>query len=210
MILSGDFLFSGMLTPDQQINLYTASLEFVAKTNDEARRMSEAITQLRFSDPSTICGPLSVAIYQSAGLLDPGISPRRFFLLNPDLDQDRQILSIAFPRDTYTDTRYRVKINKFNWLENPLVPGDFVYLYAGRQGNFEHMLVVTRVDYQGRAYSVTNYNTEAGFLIDEVMLYDVLDPAAGIFAQWTLKEEQLLGSTGFAGFEVWRRKAPIP
>jgi hypothetical protein len=199
-----------MLTPDQQINLYSTSLEFVAKTNEESTRISEAITGLRFSDPSTICGPLTVAIYQSAGLLDPGFSPRRFFLLNPDLDQDRQIISSAFPSDTHTDTRYRVKINNFNWVENPLLPGDFVYLYAGSQGNFEHMLVVTRVDARGRAFSVTNYNTDTGFLIDEVMLYDALDPSAGIFAQWTRKEEQLLGSTGFAGFEVWRRKAPIP
>ena len=68
------------------------------------------------------------------------------------------------------------------------------------------MLVVNRVDSQGRAYSVTNYNTEEGFVINEVMLYDPNDPSAGIFAQWTKREKQLLGSTGFAGYEVWRLK----
>lgn len=66
------------------------------------------------------------------------------------------------------------------------------------------MLIVTRVDYQGRAYSVTNHDTEEGFIIDEVMLYDPRDPSVGIFAQWTRREKQVLGSTGFAGFEVWR------
>jgi hypothetical protein len=69
------------------------------------------------------------------------------------------------------------------------MPGDFVYIYSGTQGNFEHMLVVNRVDYQGRAYSVTNYNTEKGFIIDEVLLYDPNDPTVGIFEQWAKREK---------------------
>jgi hypothetical protein len=68
------------------------------------------------------------------------------------------------------------------------------------------MLVVTRVDSQGRAYSVTNYNTEQGFVINEALLYDPADSNAGLFSQWTEKQFQKLGSTGYAGFEVWRLK----
>ena len=68
------------------------------------------------------------------------------------------------------------------------------------------MLVVNRVDSQGRAYSVTNYNTEQGFIIDEALLYDPADSNAGLFSQWTEKQFQKLGSTGYAGFEVWRLK----
>lgn len=68
------------------------------------------------------------------------------------------------------------------------------------------MLVVTRVDSLGRAYSVTNYNTEQGFIIDEALLYDPADSNAGLFSQWTEKQFAKLGSTGFAGYEVWRLK----
>jgi hypothetical protein len=99
-----------------------------------------------------------------------------------------------------------VRIDQEDWLTNPLLPGDFVYLYAGTGGNFEHMLVVTRVDSQGRAYSVTNFNTDQGFIINEALLYDPADPNAGLFSQWTEKQFAKLGSTGYAGYEVWRLK----
>jgi len=36
------------------------------------------------------------------------------------------------------------------------------------------------------------------------MLYDPADPHAGIFSTWTRQQFATLGSTGFAGFEVWR------
>jgi hypothetical protein len=60
------------------------------------------------------------------------------------------------------------------------------------------------VDAQGRTYAVTNYGTPEGYMIAEVMLYDPLDPMAGIFHTWTKQRDQVLGSTGFGGFEIWR------
>jgi hypothetical protein len=70
------------------------------------------------------------------------------------------------------------------------------------------MLVVNRVDGLGRAYAVTNFGTTDGYIIDEVMLYDPTDPDAGMFRVWTEKQNALLGSTGFGGFEVWRLRSP--
>lgn len=201
---SGELSIIGPLTRTQQLNLYNASLTFIAPTYAESKKMSVEINGLRFSDPNNTCGPLSIAILQKAQIINTENVPHDFFLINPDNGLDRQLLEKTFPNEHYVNTRYKIKLNEVDWQAQPLMPGDFLYIYAGEQGNFEHMLVVTRVDQAGRAYSVTNYNTEEGFIINEVMLYDPADPSAGIFAQWTKRKDQLLGSTGFAGFEVWR------
>ena len=207
MIANGELAFTGPLTQEQQIKLYEGSLSFIAPTYEQSKRMSVLINQLRFSDPNTTCGPLSIAILQKAGILSEDLVPHDFFLINPDLGKDRATIKSVFLPEKYSDTRYKVRIDQENWWSaNPLVPGDFVYIYSGTGGNFEHMLVVTRVDSLGRAYSVTNYNTEQGFIIDEVLLYDPTDSNAGLFSQWTERQFAKLGSTGFAGYEVWRLK----
>jgi hypothetical protein len=129
-----------------------------------------------------------------------------FFLINPDLGKDQAIIESVFSQEKYSGTRYKVRIDQVDWAANPLLPGDFVYIYSGTGGNFEHMFVVNRVDSQGRAYSVNNYNTEQGFIINEVLLYDPADSNAGMFSKWTEKQFAKLGSTGYAGFKVWRLK----
>ena len=206
MIANGEIAITGPLTQEQQIRLYEASLFFIAPTYKESKKMSVLINQARFSDPSTTCGPLSIAILQKAGIFSADLVAHDFFLINPDLGKDRIVIKSVFTPEQYTDTRYKVRIDQEDWNANPLMPGDFVYIYAGTGGNFEHMLVVNRVDSQGRAYSVTNYNTEQGFVIDEALLYDPADSNAGLFSQWTEKQFAKLGSTGYAGYEVWRLK----
>ncbi len=71
------------------------------------------------------------------------------------------------------------------------------------------MLVVTRVDGNGRAYAVTNHATSDGFVIDEVMLYDPAKPGLGKFSEWTNRQNNNNGRTGFGGFELWRLIHPI-
>ena len=88
------------------------------------------------------------------------------------------------------------------------MPGDFLFIWHGSWGNFDHMLVVNRVDSQQRAYAVTNYGTEQGYVIAETLLYDPNDPTAGIFHIWTRERDAILGSTGFGGFDLWRRRTP--
>ena len=205
-IASGEIAIMGPLTREQQLKLYEASLFFIAPTYKESKKMSELINNARFSDPNTTCGPLSIAILKKAGILSEDLVAHDFFLINPDLGKDRSVIKNVFPSEQYTDTRYKVRIDQFDWRANPLVPGDFIYIYSGTGGNFEHMLVVNRVDSQGRAYAVTNYDTEQGFVIDEALLYDPADSNAGLFSRWTEKQFQKLGSTGYAGYEVWRLK----
>ena len=56
----------------------------------------------------------------------------------------------------------------------------------------------------GRVYAVTNHLTSNGFIISEVLLYDPNDPNAGMFPAWTARPNAETGSTGFAGYELWR------
>jgi hypothetical protein len=110
----------------------------------------------------------------------------------------------VFPADLYNHLTIATPINTVDWDAAPLEPGDFVFIWHGTGGNFDHMLVVNRVDRQGRAYSVTNFGTSDGYIIAETMLYDPADPSAGIFHEWTKEKDAILGSTGFGGYEIWR------
>ena len=204
LLLRGDLTITGPRTEAEQIRLYETSLQFTASTFSDARRLGEQINGKGYGSPTLICGPLSISILSAAGLVQSGIVPYNFWLLNPDDKSAREKLATVFPANTYDHTRIKVRIDQIDWKANPLMPGDFVYLYAGGGGNFEHMLVVNRVDSAGRAYSVTNYNAGDGFVIQEVMLYDPSDPNVGMFHEWTKRQWQKTGSTGYDGLEFWR------
>jgi hypothetical protein len=180
----------------------------VRETSTESRMLGEKINGPGYGAPSDICGPLSITILQDAGIIDAEIDPHIFWLLNPDVWDDRRLLAKAFPPEKFDTFRMRVKLDKVDWNKTPLYPGDFVYIYAGSGGNFEHMLVVNRVDSEGRTYAVTNRNTENGFIISEVLLYHPAKSSVGMFPVWTERPNKLMGATGFGGFEVWRVRVP--
>ena len=208
MLNWGGLIFTGPLTNEQQIALYRSSLNYVQTTPEDSRRMARAINGVGYGDPTNICGPLAVAILRDAGLMTSTITPHDFWLLNPLAATDAQLLREAFPADAYDYSRTLTPINKFDWRTSPLQPGDFLFIWHGSGGNFDHMLVVTRVDKDSRAYTVTNYGTPGGYMLGEVLLYDPADPTLGMFHTWTQEREAILGSTGFGGFELWRRRSP--
>jgi hypothetical protein len=193
---------------EQQVNLFSSSVKFIRSTTKESHQLGNLINGMGYGAPSDICGPLSIAILQDAGIVRGSLDPHAFWLLNPDVPDDRRLLNVAFPPILFENIHYNLKLDEVDWNESPLYPGDFLYIYAGSFGNFEHMLVVNRVDTEGRAYSVTNYNTTDGFIIAETLLYDPADPTAGIFPLWTARPYAKMGATGFGGFEVWRYRLP--
>ena len=197
-----------VLTSQQQQRLQDASKDYIALTPADGIRMARSLNIIKDDgDPTNVCGPLSIAILRDAGLLDPYIKIRDFWLLNPDIN--RKLLDQTFPSDRYEHFQFSSPLNEMDWDTFPLKPGDFLYLYAGPGGTFEHMLVVTRVDNAGRAFSVTNHATPDGFVIDEVLLYDPAQPETGKFFEWTVRRNNKLGSTGFGGFELWRLAVPF-
>lgn len=208
MLNSGGMIFSGPLTDQQQISLYKASIYYIAITQADSIRVSKEINGVRYGNPSNTCGPLAVAILRDAGLIYGPVVPHDFWLLNPFIPDDRAKLTKLFPDTLYNHMVITTPLNKINWSLTPLEPGDFLYIHAGGGGNFDHMLTVNRVDDKLRAYSVTNFDTPDGFIIDERVLYDPADPTAGLFHDWTKEQFSLLGSTGFGGIEIWRLRAP--
>ena len=210
LLQDGTLSQAGPLELSEQLRVYEASLKYVSISTEKSQLLGEQINGPGYGSPSNICAPLSISILQEAGILSPDFNPHDFWLLNPDDAGDRKLLAEAFPPEKYGNYRTRVKLDQIDWNLTPLYPGDFVYLYAGKGGNFEHVLVVNRVDARGRAYAVTNHNTENGFVISEVLLYDPNQPGVGMFSVWTAWPRARLGSTGFAGFEVWRLRSQAP
>ena len=204
MLESGQIQFTGPLSAEQQINLYNASVQYIAATTRGSLYLSKEINGVKYGNASNTCGPLAIAILRDAGILSQEVVPHDFWLLNPAVPNDRRLLNRTFPVERFLHAETKYPITKIDWKAFPLLPGDFIYIKSGTGGNFDHMLTVNRVDARGRAYAVTNYATEFGFVITEVMLYDPNDSKAGIFHTWTQKPNQMLGSTGFGGFEVWR------
>jgi len=198
-------IFPGPLNGEEQAQLHAASLHYVAPDYYASKAIGEEINGVGYGYPSNICGPLAIAILQDAYLVSAKIDPYEFWLLNPDVYEDRLKLERAFPDERFSRLRTKTPINEYDWETFPLLPGDFLYLYSGSRGNFEHMLAVTRVDEIGRAYAVTNHKTEeSGFIITEELLYDPNNPGEGLFYEWTEREKAELGSTGFGGFQLWR------
>lgn len=205
---SGQLFFFGPLTDDQQIGLYQSSLGYIAPTSKQSIFLAKELNGLEYGNPSNTCGPLAISILRDAGLVNPEINPHDFWLLNPNIASGRTLLNTVFPANRYDDFRFKTPLNKFDWTSFYLQPGDFMYIYHGTGGNFDHMLVVNRVDSQLRAYAVTNFDTPTGFVMNEVLLYDPAAPTAGIFSTWTQTPFAILGSTGFGGFEIWRLHKP--
>lgn len=195
--------------PAWQGTLQAASLSYLANSPDAALTIAHALGYAQgHGDPNNMCGPLAIAILRDAGLISKYVDPQAFWLWRPD--KNPGLAETTFPADRFAHYQFSEALNQFDFKSFPLQPGDFLYLYAGNTLSYEHMLVVTRVDEAGRAYSVTNIKTNAGFNVQEVMLYDPNQPGAGQFYQWTDPQNIKVGLTGTGGFDLWRMTSAPP
>jgi len=204
-------VYLGALTAEQRETLNTIAQSYISLTPEEAQTTAIDLNFIgRNANPATMCGPLSIAILQQAGLVDPALKLSDFWYLDPRPGQDEKFLQTVFPPERFEKIEQPLSIGEVDYAANPLYPGDFLYLFAGDSGSFEHVLVVSRVDDAGRAYAVTNVNTADGaVIIAEVMLYDPAEPGVGQFYEWTDWENRYIGRTGYGGFWLWRPLAPI-
>lgn len=201
-----------VLTQIQRDRLYKASLEYLAENEYEAVYIARSMEYVKNEGhPATMCGPLAIGLLRDAVLVDRYVDLQSFWLLNPRNEYTvRGVLEKYFPREHYQWYKTDTPVNYFDFKEFPLYTGDFVYLFAGAGGTFEHMITVTRVDDSGRAYSVTTRENSNGYSISEVMLYDPNNPGEGFFYEVTDRSNKDFGLTGFGGFWMWRRLTPIP
>jgi hypothetical protein len=205
---SGALVLTGPLPNAKQVALYRASIGYAQANAKDSIEESKKINGVGYGDPTNICGPLAIAILRDAGIISPDINPHDFWLLNPVFASDQRKLLAAFPPGLFVHIIDPTPLNKIDWNVAPLQPGDFLFIWHGSWGNFDHMLVVSRVDSSGRAFAVTNFGTPQGFVIQETMLYDPADRSQGIFHTWTQARDQPLGSTGYGGYELWRARGP--
>ena len=187
--------------------LRQAASAYHADTAEEADAVARQLHYVdgRTESASLMCGPLAAAILRDAGLLPNDFGPvqdlHSYWLANPKVDGRPWTL---FSRRDYELFQFTTPIKQFDFLAWALRPGDFVYTYSRRVG-FEHMFIVTEVDEEGRAYTVTNqYQIDKTYRIQRYLLYDPADPTAGII-QNELSNPRL-GRTGLIGFDVLRRR----
>lgn len=191
-------------TPDPQKRLQTAAQQYLAPGPTEAAQVARQLDFLGDQGhPSNMCGPLAIAILRDAGYLPQGINLHDFWLFKPGEPYARRLMEQYFPSKRYEHIVIETPLNQTDWRTQPLLPGDFIFIHAGRKGDFSHMLVVTRADVYGRPYTVTNYRTSAGFVIQEQLLYDQFDPTNGLFYQW-IRADSPFARTGLGGIEIWR------
>lgn len=201
-----------------QEKLWQASLDFLAFTPEDADQVARRIDFASGPHESAdnACGPLTVAILKAGGYLPEDASEHDMWLLcpreeNPECHGMETLQRLFFPVDDYDYIRIEESVGTYDWEENPLEPGDWLYLFVmkgiSNYRGFDHMIVVTRVDENGAAYSVTNIDYGEGFVITEALLYDPDNPGEGLFYDLTndhLRKE--LGMTGTAGFLLIRAK----
>jgi len=194
-------------TPDmaavQLQHLYEASLKYLAETDAETWQVAASLAYAPLGGyPSNMCGPLAISILKDTGIVSQAADLHDFWLLNPE--EDGRLLQSTFPAGQFEWLHSDQPIDKIDYNQFPLRAGDLVYIYSGFQGDYSHILAVTRVDAGGRAYSVTNNFTEAGFVVLEYLLYDPAIPGTGIFYAWPDFANRELGLTGFGGMDIWR------
>jgi hypothetical protein len=202
--------FPAVLSEEQAQRLHTAALTYLAENEPDAIKMAKSMNFLGVNGyPSTMCGPLAIAILRDAGLLDAAVSLRDFFYMDPRPGLNDQLVADTFPEELFKKIEINQPVNSVDYSQNPLMAGDFIYLFSGARGNFDHIITVDYVDAKGRAYAMTNLNTSKGYIITEVMLYDPANPGVGQLYDWTDKKNSALGLTGFGGMWIWRlRETP--
>ncbi len=196
---------SDVLSEAQKRALMRSSLHFLAPDEESANRVALEIDFIEGLNEhsSNMCGPLSISIMRNAGLLGSWVEPRDFWLLNPR--EDLRTASNVFPSLLYDWFHFEEAVSEFDFSTFPLLAGDLIYLHAKPGDTYEHILVVNRVDAFGRAYTISNFFTESGTIIEERLLYDPSRPQRGQFERWANRSlRKLNGNTGGAGFRLWR------
>ena len=200
--------------------IHQASVKYLASNFEEAVAVAREInfTEGDTEHPNNMCGPLAAAIMRDGGYLPPESEPKEMWLLCARTREDneachgtRDLERKFFSKDDYDYVRVEDSVGKYDWKANPLQVGDWLYLYVlkgiSNFEGFDHMLVVSRIDERGRAYSVTNNNHGEGFVIREELLYDPNRPGTGLFYELTNDDlRQELGMTGTWGFLIVRAK----
>ncbi|MEN6529566.1 MAG: serine hydrolase [Anaerolineaceae bacterium] len=203
-----------VLSDDQLKLLEHAAKRYISDTPEKAVATVRELNYATGADASLSCGPLAFAILQDAGLISPYFNLREFWLASPFPDKNKELFLEVFPSERYEWVRDTTPMTLMDFTTDPLLPGDLLYVLGG---NYHHMFVVTRVEADGRAYSVQNIASgylngdpeDSRFVIAETLLYDPNQPGEGVVYQWANRANWKLGLIGLDGYFRFRPIIPI-
>ncbi len=192
-----------VLSNSQREKLILVSQKLITQNEEDTFVIAKSLDYATYPHPRTLSGPLAISILREAGLVSKYIDLRDFWLLNiRDSYTVRIVLEKNFPAEDYLWTRNIKALTDIDFNEFPLYSGDLLYLYAGYSGNFEQILVVNRVDLDGKVFAVSvDFSNTEDYLIQELMLYDPNTPGEGYFYD-IAKEFKNGNITGEGGFQL--------
>lgn len=197
-------LINQLQIPSWAARLKDVAASYEANTSEAAGKIAQEIDFIEGENvegSSTMCGPLSAAMLRDAGLLEGDVNLASFWLPDPLRNGRPWSLFDLEEYDLFGFRSPQFSLHRFDFNQFPLLPGDLLYTHGG---SGTHVFVVTEVDEQGRAYTVTNYCLDRHDCpIQKLMLYDPQQPGTGAFY-----EEFQTGwfRTGQRGFDLLRTR----
>jgi hypothetical protein len=203
-----------VLNQDQMDRLAAAAAAYINPDNTSIDAAVAAMNDDAGTSTALTRRLLSIAILQDAGLLSPYLPLNQLWLASPLPETNETIFKEAFPVERYEWKRDFTPMTEIDYAVDPMLPGDFIYTFGG---NYKHMFTVSRVDEEGRAYTVHNIAQgyadndpdDTSFVIEETLLYDPALPDIGIIYEWANDDNWKLGLTGTEGYLRIRPIFPI-
>lgn len=140
------------------------------------------LKKLGVEDASLADGPLAAAMMVEAHLLPKEVDLRRFWLL--DMRENLQLVEKLLPHEEFDWIVRMGSPAQMDFIGNPLLAGDLIYLVPEREEGYGKYVFVHRVNSTGATYAITNVYDEVsqGYRIEEVPLYDPAQPGTGYLA----------------------------
>jgi len=161
--------------------------------------LAQAINFIQENDyehPSNMCGPLAISLYNE--LNGTSYKAGEFWLATPDR------LEYLF-RGSTRNFIFKETISEFDFTEFELEVGDFLYL---RGGSYDHMLTISRIDQNGRVFAFTNINTNEGWIVREMLMFDPNNAENGMFYKYR-QRNTIHGRTGQDSFYLYRPRTQV-
>ncbi len=167
-------------TPVIEPSLADRVAEAARSLEAEAPESVQAVlARLGVDSAQSADGPLAAEVLRRAGVLPGEASPRHFWLLDPL--KDPAAAERLLPHEDFVWQKVNGPPAAYDYPAGPLAPGDLLYLLPAHEEYIGMYLAVSRVDVEGRAYSLIFQPGGRGgeFQVGETLLYDPSDPTQG-------------------------------
>lgn len=173
--------------------------QYLADNEAEATMVAHS---LGVESPSNMCGDLAIRILKDMGVIPQTVSDNALHTADP-VKQWNRFLKV-FPESEFEVIHIKTPAARYDFANNPLLPGDFIFLTGALYRGFGHMIAITEDDSSGHAYTVTNIWKKDGTTIRKIMVEDLnipYDPNASLYYDPTKPDEPFFNNG-------WKRGSP--